>query len=227
MSHIAVLNLGTGNLHSVVKALQFVAPHLSCTITHDPQQILAAERVVLPGQGAIGTWMEQVQQRDLRGVIEQVIARKPVLGICVGMQALFTHSEEDGGTASLGLIAGEMRRFAAVAADSAVDSAVDSSGDTMGATPRGLSIPQMGWNEVWQQAAHPLWQGIADGARFYFANSYYGQCAVSAQQAGSCHYGVEFAAAVMHNNVFAVQFHPEKSQQDGLQLLRNFVHWQP
>ncbi|MFT5259594.1 MAG: glutamine amidotransferase [Saprospiraceae bacterium] len=211
MSSIAVLDLGTGNLHSVAKAVEFVAPDRDVVITHDPAQILAAERVVLPGQGAIGTWMNQVQQRDLLGVIEQVIESKPLLGICVGMQALFERSEEDGGIDSLGLILGKVHRFA--------DNVVENS--------HVLTIPQMGWNQVWQGSDHPLWQDIDDGARFYFANSYYGLCQDKTQQAGTCHYGIEFTAAVAHSNVFAVQFHPEKSQQAGLQLFKNFINWHP
>ncbi len=211
MASIAVLDLGSGNLHSVAKAVEFIAPDRDVIITNDSKQILAAERVVLPGQGAIGTWMNQVNQGELRPVIDEVIANKPLLGICVGMQALFERSEEDGGTNSLSLISGQVKRFA----------------DGVTENEHVLTIPQMGWNEVWQSVNHPLWKDITDGARFYFANSYYGVCEDTSQEAGHSHYGVNFTAAAVHNNVFAVQFHPEKSQQAGLQLFRNFINWQP
>lgn len=211
MNTMAVIDLGTGNLHSVAKAVEFVASDRKVIISNDPQVILSAERVVLPGQGAIGTWMSQLNQGGLRSVIDEMIATKPVLGICVGMQALFDGSEEDGDTPALGVISGKVTRFS----------------DDMRAEDYALKIPQMGWNQVQQSQPHALWKGIEDRARFYYANSYFGRCNNAEDLVATSHYGVELAAAVAKDNLFAVQFHPEKSQKAGLQLLRNFIDWQP
>ncbi len=211
MNTIAVLDLGTGNLHSVAKAVEYVAADHKVIISNDPQVISSAQRVVLPGQGAIGTWMSQVNEGGLRRVIDDMIATKPVLGICVGMQALFDASEEDNQTSALGLISGQVTRFP----------------DDMRADGFALKVPQMGWNQVQQSQSHTLWKGIEDGARFYYANSYFGRCDNEQNIMATSEYGVEFTAAVAKDNLFAVQFHPEKSQKAGLQLLRNFIDWQP
>lgn len=219
MKAVVVVDLGTGNLRSVAKAVEHVAPEREVVISHDPAIIEQAERVVLPGQGAIGTWMTQMQQEHLHGALTKVMASRPVLGICVGMQALFDQSEEDGGTASFGIIPGQVKRFP----------------DNMTEDGVALKIPQMGWNQVWQQPmiglendkVHPCWQGIESGERFYFANSYCGYAEDRQHIAGECHYGVNFTAAVAKDQLFAVQFHPEKSQNAGLRLIKNFINWQP
>ena len=211
MQAVVVVNLGTGNLRSVAKAVEHVAPEREVVVSNQPEVIAAAERVVLPGQGAIGTWMAQMEQEHLREALSLAMATRPVLGICVGMQALFDASEEDGGTASFGIIPGQVKRFPANMRD----------GDVA------LKIPQMGWNKVSQSQPHPCWEGIADGERFYFANSYCGFTENKAHLAGETEYGLTFAAAVAKDKLFAVQFHPEKSQHAGLRLIKNFLNWQP
>jgi glutamine amidotransferase len=208
MPQIAVVDLGTGNLHSVAKALEKVLPVGQILITSDANTIRSADRVVLPGQGAIGSWFDAAISRDLVDVIQDVLRTKPVLGICVGMQALFDHSDEDGGVAGLGVISGNVRRF-----------------DPNRLADPGLKVPHMGWNEVTQSTDHPLWREIADRSRFYFVHSFYATASASADIAGVTEYGVSFASAVTRENVFAVQFHPEKSHRQGLQLLANFLTW--
>lgn len=207
---IVVVDLGTGNLRSVAKAVEHVAPGREVIISHLPQIIEGAERVVLPGQGAIGTWMNQLESEShLGATLKHAINTKPVLGICVGMQALFEHSEEDGGTTSLAVIKGQVKRFP----------------DDMHDHHVALKIPQMGWNIVHQKIDHPCWSGIKDQSRFYFANSYYPLADNPADIAGECVYGLPFCAAVARGNLFAVQFHPEKSQHAGLKLIENFINW--
>ena len=210
---IAVIDLGIGNLRSVENALSTVAPSADIVVTGDAEAINSADKVVLPGQGAMGSWFRAVEQKNMLDVLKQVIQEKPLLGICVGMQALFKHSEEGGGVAGLGLIDGEVRHFKQF--------------HDQAAEPR-LKIPQMGWNQVVQNQAHPMWQGIADNCYFYFVHSYCANLNQAADQSvvfGSADYGHKFIAAAGFKNVFAVQFHPEKSHNDGLQLLKNFTLW--
>ena len=208
---IVVVDLGTGNLRSVAKAVEHVAPKRKVVISHLPEVIAQAERVVLPGQGAIGTWMKQLEQEHIREVIDQVLREKPVLGICLGLQALFESSSEYEEAHCLNILPGKVDHFAAhLPADQAH-----------------LSIPHMGWNNVTQTQTHPLWAGIKEGARFYFVHSYFAQCENPSHLAGRCDYGLSFTAAAAKDNLFAVQFHPEKSQHDGLRLIENFVHWNP
>ena len=210
---IAVIDLGIGNLRSVENALSSVAPNADILVTCDATAINAADKVVLPGQGAMGSWLQAVEQKNMLEVIKQAIQEKPLLGICVGMQALFNHSEEGGGVAGLGLIDGEVRHFKQFHDQTA---------------ERQLKIPQMGWNQTVQNQAHPMWQGIADNSYFYFVHSYCANLNQTADQNvvfGSADYGHRFIAAVGFKNVFAVQFHPEKSHNDGLQLLKNFTLW--
>ena len=207
---IAIVDYGMGNLHSIAKALEHASDAARVQVTQDPAGILAADRVVFPGVGAIGHCMEELGRLGLAPVLAEAAASRPLLGICLGMQALMERSEESGGTRCLGLIAGRVRRFPEPLTDAA-------SGER-------LKIPHMGWNRV-RQHDHPLWEGIADGTRFYFVHSYYVQPDDPANAAGLCDYGVEFAAAVARGNLFAVQFHPEKSQTAGLRLLANFVQW--
>ena len=205
---IAVVDYGMGNIRSVSKALEHVAPRDEVQVTSDPGAIRAADRVVVPGQGAMPDCMRQLTASGAREAVIEAAAGKPFLGICIGLQMLFEHGEE-GDTAGLGLLPGRVPRFAAE-----VEKA-------------GLKIPHMGWNEVVQERPHALWRGIADRSRFYFVHSYYPQPAERSLTAGSCAYGVSFTCAVARDNIFAVQFHPEKSQNNGLQLLSNFVQWRP
>ncbi|MDE2260445.1 MAG: imidazole glycerol phosphate synthase subunit HisH [Betaproteobacteria bacterium] len=212
MTHIAVIDYGMGNLHSVAKALEHVAPQATVEITSDPERVRAAERVVFPGQGAMPDCMRELDKRHLRQAIFEAAASKPFLGLCIGLQMLFDSSEE-GPTPGLGILSGQVRRFPE---------------DRMfSAAGQRLKVPHMGWNEVWQSGKHPLWSGIPDGARFYFVHSYYVQEHDSAVGAASACYGYDFTCAVARGNIFAVQFHPEKSALFGLTLLGNFVHWKP
>jgi len=201
---IAVVDYGMGNLRSVSKALERVAPRDEVLVTADPQAIRAAERVVVPGQGAMPDCMRQLTASGAREAVIAAAASKPFLGICIGLQMLFEHGEE-GDTPGLGLLPGRVPKFAV----------------------SGLKIPHMGWNQVQQARPHALWDGIADASRFYFVHSYYPQPADRALTAGTCAYGVSFTCAVARDNIFAVQFHPEKSQDSGLRLLSNFVQWRP
>lgn len=208
---IAVIDYGMGNLRSVSKALEHVAGDLPVVVTADPTQVASAERVVFPGQGAMPDCMRELEARGLRTAVIEAAKFKPFLGICIGLQMLFQHSEE-GDVPGLGVFEGEVKRFPAekmLAADGAR-----------------LKVPHMGWNQVEQQA-HPLWEGIENQSRFYFVHSYCVQPREAALTKGRSEYGVPFTCAVGRDNIFAVQFHPEKSARDGLQLLRNFVHWRP
>ena len=214
---IAVVDYGMGNLRSVSKALEHVAPTKTVLVTSDPEQLLKAERVVFPGQGAMPDCMRELDARGLREAVLFAAQKKPFLGICIGLQMLFEHSEE-GNAAGLGLFKGEVKRFA-------LEDMHLSNGDK-------LKVPHMGWNQVYQStnngvAPHALWQGIADGARFYYVHSSYVQPADASLTAGFSEYPNRFTSAIANNNLFAVQFHPEKSASAGLQLLSNFVDWQP
>lgn len=206
---IAVIDYGMGNLRSVAKALEHVAPSQKVLVSADAGVIRAADRVVFPGQGAIGDALHELHARGLVEVLHEVAASKPFLGICLGLQILNRHSEEDGGHAGLGILHGEVLRFAA---------------DMRDARGARLKVPQMGWNEVHQDRPHPLWQGIQQDARFYFVHSYYVAHGLR-ETAATTTYGIPFTAAAGHGSIFAVQFHPEKSAQAGLQLLQNFTTW--
>jgi len=212
MADIAVVDYGMGNLRSVAKAIEHVAPQSSVAVTSDPSEIAAARRVVFPGQGAMPDCMREMDSRGLRESVRNAAREKPFLGICIGLQMLFESSEE-GDVAGLALLPGRIRRFPA-----------ERMFDAGGAR---LKVPHMGWNEVRQSQAHTLWDGIAQASRFYFVHSYFAEPAAPELVAGSSAYGLPFASAVAHENVFAVQFHPEKSQAAGLRLLSNFVAWQP
>jgi len=212
MIDVAVVDYGMGNLRSVAKAIEYVAPRLAVQVTSDAAQVLRAQRVVFPGQGAMPDCMREMEARGLREAVLEAAGAKPFLGICIGLQMLFEASEE-GDTPGLALLPGRVRRFPAA-------SMVDNGGAR-------LKVPHMGWNEVRQTAAHPLWQGIPQGSRFYFVHSYFPVPGGGELTAGECVYGVPFACAAAHGNVFGVQFHPEKSAEAGLRLLANFVEWQP
>jgi glutamine amidotransferase len=207
---IAVVDYGMGNLRSVAKALVHVAPQASVVITADPKVIREAARVVLPGQSAMPDTMASLDASGLRDVVLQCLGDRPFLGVCLGLQMLFETSEE-GPTACLGVLPGRVLRFREQ--------------DMTLPTGERLKIPHMGWSPVHQQRAHPLWAGIEDGARFYFAHSYYPVPTDPGVTAGTAAYPVPFTCAIARANIFAVQFHPEKSQRSGLQLLANFVTW--
>jgi glutamine amidotransferase len=209
MADIAVIDYGMGNLRSVAKALEHVAPQLDIVISGDPDVIAKAGRVVFPGQGAAPDCMREIDARGLREVIIRAAQSKPFLGICMGQQVLFEHSEE-GDTPCLGILPGRVLRFPA-------EAMVDKG--------QRLKVPHMGWNEVHQTAEHPMWSGIPPEARFYFVHSYYVEAGDPELVAGFTLYPFAFTAAVARDNIFAVQFHPEKSQATGLALLANFVMW--
>ena len=211
MPLVAVIDYGMSNLRSVARALEHVADaRTRIAILDRPGDILAADRIVFPGQGAMGQCMANLRERGLEQVLLQCLRNKPFLGICLGLQTLMESSEEDGGCAGLGVLAGKVLRFPAGRRDA-----------------RGnlYKIPQMGWNRVQQQQPHPLWQGIDPGERFYFVHSFYVQPEDSSLIAGSTDYILEYTSAVARENLFATQFHPEKSQRAGLRLLQNFLAW--
>lgn len=209
MSTIAIIDYGMGNLHSIAKAVERVADKTTVTISSEPEVIMAADRVVFPGVGGIGHTMGELQRTGLGEVAREVAGSKPLLCICVGMQALFDYSEENGGTPCLGLVAGAVRRFA---------------DQVPGPDGHKLKVPHMGWNQV-HQSAHPLWEDIVQDSRFYFVHSYYTVPLDDSLVAGSTEYGHVFCCALARDNLFAVQFHPEKSQRAGLTLLSNFSRW--
>ena len=212
MSMVVVVDYGMGNLRSVAKAIEHVAPEADVRISSDAAEIASADRVVVPGQGAMPDCMRELNVRGLREAVIRAAAEKPYLGICVGLQMLFGHAEE-GGVTGLEILPGCIPRF-----PQAAMLAPDGSR---------LKVPHMGWNRVQQAEAHPLWEGIEDGARFYFVHSYYVEPQTPDLIAGSTHYGIPFTSAVARANIFAVQFHPEKSAQAGLRLLENFMRWNP
>lgn len=207
---VAVIDYGMGNLHSVASALKQVGAE-RVLVTHDPALIREAERVVFPGVGAIRDCMAEIRRLHCDALLADVLENRhiPVLGICVGMQALMESSEENGGTDCLSVLPGRVRFFG--------ENLRDRDGQR-------LKVPHMGWNQVVQNRSHPLWDGIDSGERFYFVHSYYVDAAAELV-AGHCDYGLSFTAAVARDNLFAVQFHPEKSADAGLRLLRNFLEW--
>ncbi len=212
MNTVAVIDYGMGNLRSVCKAIEHVAPGARVRLTADSAEIRAASRVVFPGQGAIGGCITALENGGLREPILDAMKSKPFLGICLGLQALYDFSEEGGGTPCLSLLAGAVKRFPA---EKMTDEA----------TGLPLKVPHMGWNQVRQTRAHPLWHAIPQDTRFYFVHSYYADSADPADVAGETEYALRFTSAAARANIFAVQFHPEKSQRGGLQLLENFMSW--
>mgnify|MGYP000125552771 CR=1 FL=1 len=221
MTSIVVVDFGMGNLRSVAKAFEHVAPKADVKISGDVSDIRAADRVVLPGQGAIGGYIKALHNTALEPAILDAAANKPFLGVCLGQQVLYESSDEHGedgdSVKTLGLFKGHTKHFTDVSSDPLAMINPQ--------TGHQYSIPHMGWNQVRQTVKHPLWQGIADMARFYFVHSYCVQSENEADVAGVTEYGVEFTSATARDNIFAVQFHPEKSQHDGLRLLENFVNW--
>jgi glutamine amidotransferase len=218
---VAVVDYGMGNLRSVAQAVAHVAREASTAgdaidvvVTADPEVVVAAERVVLPGQGAMRDCMRELRESGLQAAVLEAAATKPLLGVCIGMQMLLDHSEEgEGGTPGLGLIAGEVVRFR-------LDGRLQPDGSR-------FKVPQMGWNQVMQARQHPLWRGIPDASHFYFVHSYYARPSDERHSAGETDYGGRFTSALAAGNIFATQFHPEKSAAHGLALYRNFLHWTP
>lgn len=210
MTKIALLDYGMGNLHSVSKALTNVGAEVS--ITNDPKVVAAADKIVFPGVGAMRDCMIGMREAGIDDVVRKAIFNKPVMAICVGMQALFEQSSENGGTECLGILDGNVEAFD------------PSWTDEQGAT---IKVPHMGWNTITElESNHPLWHGIEDNAHFYFVHSYYCAPNDNSQVAAICDYGQPFCASIIKDNLFATQFHPEKSHTAGLQLLKNFVDWQ-
>jgi len=212
MQTIAVVDYGMGNLRSVVNALEKVAAKQhKIVLTSDLQQLKQACRVVFPGQGAAGDCMRAIDEYGLREAIVDAARNRPFLGICMGMQVLLAHSEENQGTDCLGVYPGRVRYFG--------DSHKDQSGVK-------LKVPHMGWNGVRQKQRHPLWHAIEDNSRFYFVHSYYVEVEDTSLVAGTSDYGFDFTSVIADENVFALQCHPEKSATAGLQLLQNFLNWE-
>lgn len=207
---IGIIDYGMGNLHSAAKAFEHVAPDAEVLVSSDPELIASADKVVLPGVGAIRDCMAEINRLGFDQLVREVIVEKPLLAICIGIQALMSRSEENGGVECLDVFSGDVKFFG--------EELIDNNGVR-------LKVPHMGWNQVSQTLSHPLWRDIPNQSRFYFVHSYYVEPSVDAVVAGESHYGVPFAAAVCRENLFAVQFHPEKSQKAGLQLLKNFVAW--
>jgi len=211
---VAVVDYGMGNLRSVSQAVMHVAAGsgIEVVVTQRPEAVLAAERVVLPGQGAMRDCMRELHDSGLKDAVLHAAAHKPLFGVCVGMQMLLDHSEEQD-TPGLGLIAGRVRRFA-------LEGALQPDGSR-------YKVPQMGWNRVHQTRAHALWLGVPDQAWFYFVHSFYADPSDPRHSAGQTDYGALFTSALARDNIIATQFHPEKSAADGLMLYRNFLTWTP
>lgn len=214
MNKVAVIDYGMGNLHSVAKALEHVArafgEPVEVTVTADARQIAEADRVIFPGVGAIRDCMAEILRLDVDRIVKDAMQNKPVLAICVGMQALMDRSEENGGVDCLGFLPGAVQYFGEDLRDEA---------------GRRLKVPHMGWNQVSQTVDHPLWADVPDNSRFYFVHSYFVETPERALVTGTANYGREFVATLAADNIFATQFHPEKSQTVGLTLLRNFLSW--
>jgi len=212
MNKIVVVDYGMGNLRSVAQALRHVAPEAEVLISGEVSDIRSADRLVFPGQGAMPDCMRCLRESGLQDAIVEASRSKPLLGVCVGEQLLFDVSEE-GDTPAMGLLPGKVVRFQ-------LDGRLQDDGSR-------FKVPQMGWNRVQQSRAHALWQGIPDDSYFYFVHSYYAQPADRAHVTGETMYGSLFCSAVGRDNIFATQFHPEKSAAAGLQLYKNFVNWRP
>jgi glutamine amidotransferase len=211
---VAVVDYGMGNLRSVSQAVQHVAEGsgLRVVVTSRPEEVWSAERVVLPGQGAMPDCMRELKASGLLDAVLDAARNKPLMGVCVGMQMMLSHSEE-GPTDGLDLMSGQVRRF-------------QLAGRTQPDGSR-YKVPQMGWNQVRQVRPHPVWAGVPDDSYFYFVHSYYAQVGDPSHAVGETEYGQRFTCALARDNIFATQFHPEKSAEHGLALYRNFLHWTP
>ena len=211
---VAVVDYGMGNLRSVSQAVMHVAQGsgVDVIVTSKPEEVFAAERVVLPGQGTMPDCMRELRESGLQDAVLHAAAHKPLMGVCVGMQMLLSRSDE-GPTDGLGLIEGEVNRFQ-------LEGRLQPDGSR-------YKVPQMGWNRVFQAQPHPIWSGVPDGAYFYFVHSYYARPSDPRHSAGETEYGSRFTSALARDNIFSTQFHPEKSAEHGLALYRNFLHWKP
>jgi glutamine amidotransferase len=212
---VAVVDYGMGNLRSVSQAVAHAAlgvDDLKVVVTGNPEEVQLAERIVLPGQGAMRDCMRELRDSGLQEAVLEALRTKPVMGVCVGMQMLLEHSEEQD-TPGLGVIPGRVQRFR-------LEGRLQPDGSR-------YKVPQMGWNRVQQSEPHPVWRGVPDGAWFYFVHSFYAAPADRLHSVGETEYGARFTSAVARDNIFATQFHPEKSAADGLMLYRNFLHWKP
>ena len=211
---VAVVDYGMGNLRSVSQAVRHVAEGtgFEVVVTSEPDEVAAAERIVLPGQGAMPDCMRELRESGLQDAVLEAAARKPLMGVCVGMQMLLSRSDE-GPTAGLDLFPGDVVRFQ-----------LEGQHQPDGSR---FKVPQMGWNQVFQPRPHPVWAGVPDGAYFYFVHSFHAKPAVQAHSVGETDYGIRFTCALARDNIFATQFHPEKSAEHGLALYRNFLHWSP
>jgi imidazole glycerol-phosphate synthase subunit HisH len=207
MERVVVVDYGMGNLRSVERALKHVATNADVSISSNPEAVRNAHRVVFPGQGAMPDCMRYLRETGLEGAVREAAATRPFMGVCVGMQMLLDHSEE-GDTPGLGILPGRVRRFSPPAGS-------------------GMKVPHMGWNEVDHPAGHPVWAGVTSGERFYFVHSYFCEPADGGLTAATCEYSQRFTAALARANIFATQFHPEKSHTAGLALYRNFLAWTP
>ena len=212
MKKIVVVDYGMGNLRSVAQALRAVAPEANVLISGEVADIESADRIVLPGQGAMPDCRRSLRESGVQDALMVAARNKPLLGVCIGEQMLFDGSEE-GDAAGLGLLPGKVVRFQ-------LDGQLQEDGSR-------FKVPQMGWNQVQQNASHPMWSEIADNSYFYFVHSYFAQPEQGAHTVGLTVYGAPFSCAVARDNIFATQFHPEKSAATGLQLYKNFVHWNP
>jgi glutamine amidotransferase len=212
---VAVIDYGMGNLRSVSQAVAHAAAQaddVKVIVTANPEEVFLAERIVLPGQGAMRDCMRELADSGLKDAVLDALRTKPVMGVCVGMQMLLDHSEEQD-TPGLGVIAGRVQRFR-------LDGQTQPDGSR-------FKVPQMGWNRVAQARSHPIWNGVADNSWFYFVHSFYAEPADQRHSAGLTEYGTRFTSALARDNIFATQFHPEKSAADGLMLYRNFLSWKP
>jgi glutamine amidotransferase len=211
---VAVVDYGMGNLRSVSQAVMHVAQGegVEVVVTSHPEEVRSAERVVLPGQGAMRDCMRELADSGLKEAVLEAAATKPLMGVCVGMQMLLDHSEEQD-TPGLGLIPGRVQRFL-----------LEGQRQPDGSR---YKVPQIGWNQVWQSQPHPVWGEVPDGAWFYFVHSFYARPSEARHSVGETEYGARFTSAVARDNIFATQFHPEKSAAHGLALYRNFLHWKP
>jgi glutamine amidotransferase len=209
MRAIGVIDYGMGNLHSLAKSLERVAPDRRIEVSYDPEDLLKCERLVLPGVGGVRCCMNELRRLELNDLVVEAAKKLPLLGICLGMQVLLEYSQENDGVQALGLFPGEVVRFPDPEPD---------------ATER-LKVPHMGWNQVKQSRKHPIWAGVPQNSWFYFVHSYHAQPKDPKHTLGTADYGQPFSAAIARDNIVAFQFHPEKSQSAGIQLLSNFVTW--
>ena len=212
MASVGIIDYGMGNLHSLGKALERVAGGTRVVISYDPEVLLKCDRLVLPGVGGVRECMRELQRLELNQLVIEAARKKPMLGICLGMQVMLEWSDENGGVPALGLFPGKVTRFPDPPETGALDR---------------LKVPHMGWNRVRQTRQHPIWEGVPDDSWFYFVHSYHAEPASPDHVRATADYTKTFACALARDNLVAFQFHPEKSQNNGMTLLANFVQWDP